>query len=164
MQFKSRNWRLRMKFPEIKDSKISFVLVSACLMGLATRYDGNHSAIDSLPLQDGEIPIPVCPEQAGGLATPREPAEIENGAGEDVLSGAAKVVTIRDGIDVTDNFIRGAQEALKTAGIYGCKRAILKSKSPSCGYGSIYRKGELTPGNGVTAALLEQNGIEVQSV
>ncbi len=153
-----------MIIPENKDAKIRFVLVSACLMGLNTRYDGKNSECGDLHLKDGEIPIPVCPEQLGGLPTPREPAEIENGSGEGVISGAVKVITIHDGIDVTDNFSRGAQEALKIAEIFGCKRAVLKSKSPSCGYGIIYRKGKLTSGNGVTAALFDQNGIEIKSI
>lgn len=97
--------------------------------------------------------VPVCPEIFGGLATPRDPAEIIGN----------KVIT-KNGEDVTENYKRGAKEVLKLAKFYGCKLAILKERSPSCGYGKIYDgtfSGRLTDGNGVTAELLIEIGIRV---
>ncbi len=97
--------------------------------------------------------IPVCPEQLGGMATPREPSELRDGR-----------VFSRSGTDVTDFYRRGAAEALRVARLYDCKCAILKERSPSCGHGEIY-DGTFShvrvPGSGVTAALLEENGIKV---
>lgn len=150
--------------PKNNQSKHKYVLVSACLMGFDTRYDGNNSKCNRLPLEDDEIPIPFCPEQLGGLPTPREPVEIRNGSGEDVLDGEGIVAGIDTGIDVTNNFIRGARETIKTAKYYNCFRAVLKSKSPSCGYGSIYHDGELIQGNGVTAAALIRDDVSIQSI
>lgn len=109
--------------------------------------------------------IPVCPEQLGGLATPREPAEIQNGTARDVLEGKAKVMN-KQGVDVTEQYVSGAKETLKIARLYSCTAAILKSRSPSCGCGSIYDgsfTGRLKEGNGVCAQLLLDNGIEVMS-
>ncbi len=110
--------------------------------------------------------IPVCPEQLGGLATPRPTAEISGGTGADVLEGRAEVRT-SSGADVTDNFTRGAREALSIAKAAGAREAILKAKSPSCGCGLIYDgtfSGRLVEGNGVTAELLIRNGIIVKTV
>lgn len=109
------------------------------------------------------LAVPFCPEQLGGLPTPRYASEIQQGSGEDVLEGRARVIN-QTGRDVTENFIRGAEESLKLARILGTKFAILKSKSPSCGYGEIYDgsfRGVLVKGNGVTAALFMKNGIKV---
>ncbi len=123
-------------------------IVSACLAGLNTRYDGesrpNKEVIDLV--KKGEA-LPVCPEQLGGLPTPRKRSEIENGNGEDVLDGKTKVIS-EEGRDVTSNFICGAQETLKIAKLVGAKEALLKSNSPAC--------------SGVTAALLKRNGIKVK--
>jgi uncharacterized protein YbbK (DUF523 family) len=107
--------------------------------------------------------IQVCPEEDGGLATPRPPAEIVGGDGHDVLAGRAQVMTAT-GRDVTQIYIDGARKALEAAKAAGATRAILKSRSPSCGKGVIYDGTfSRTPsiGDGVTAALLAQNGIEV---
>lgn len=109
--------------------------------------------------------ILVCPEQLGGCPTPRAAAEIQGGTGADVLDGKCKVIN-KNGEDVTYNFIKGAEETLKIAKMAGIKRAILKSKSPSCGYGQIYDgsfSGRVTKGNGVTAELLLRNGIIVEN-
>ena len=95
--------------------------------------------------------IPVCPEQLGGLATPRTAADMVGGDGHDVLAGKAKVLN-REGIDVTNQFIRGAKQCLAIAQAQGIETAFLKAKSPSCG---------LQPKIGVTAALLTQHGIRV---
>lgn len=142
------------------------ILVSSCLAGLATRYDGGDNYQEEIAklLQQGKA-ILVCPEQLGGLPTPRLPAEIVGGNGGDVLDGRARVMTIEGG-DVTLEFIRGAQQALNTAQAVQAKYAILKESSPSCGscmiYDGTYSKNK-QPGFGVTAALLQRQGIEVFS-
>jgi uncharacterized protein YbbK (DUF523 family) len=109
--------------------------------------------------------IPVCPEQLGGLSTPRNPAEIVGGDGEDVLDGKARVID-NQGRDVTDAFIRGAYETYRIAKTIGADEAILKEKSPSCGSCWIYDgsfQGKKKPGVGVTTALLKRKGIKVIS-
>jgi uncharacterized protein YbbK (DUF523 family) len=139
-------------------------LVSACLMGIHCRFDGESSLdIDVQKLVKEGKAVPVCPEQMGGLSTPRLPAEIVGGDGEDVLDGKAKVINI-EGEDVTDAFIRGAEEALRVAKSVSATEAILKERSPSCGSCVIYDgtfSGKKQAGNGVTAALLQRNGIKV---
>jgi uncharacterized protein YbbK (DUF523 family) len=129
-------------------------LCSACLLGINCRYDGKIIPNDEvIRLAKREILIPVCPEQLGGLSTPREPAE-QNGE---------KVITI-SGVDVTHHFMKGAEQVLSLAQIYGIKEAILKQESPSCGCGRIYDgtfSNRLIPGDGVTAMLLKKNKIEV---
>jgi uncharacterized protein YbbK (DUF523 family) len=129
-------------------------LCSACLLGVKCRYDG-RSALNRkvIMLLKAETLIPVCPEQLGGLPTPREPAEIR---GERVIT--------RSGRDVTENFKRGAKEVLKIAKLYGIKEAIMKQGSPSCGSGRIYDgtfSGKTVKGDGVTAAMLKEHGIKV---
>lgn len=99
----------------------------------------------------------------GGLCTPRPPAEIVGGAGEEVLSGSARVVA-NNGSDVTDAYLRGAKEALEACRRFGADSAILKSRSPSCGCGAVYDgtfSRTLRPGDGVTAALLKRCSIAV---
>lgn len=141
-------------------------LCSACLLGVKCRYDGQSKPNEEVnKLAVSEPLIPVCPEQLGGQATPRPGAEIRGGDGSDVLAGRATVIE-PDGNDVTGQFVAGAQEVLKLAKIYGSTEVILKSKSPSCGCGKVYDgtfSGRLVDGDGVTAALLKQNGIKVKS-
>lgn len=142
------------------------VLVSACLAGRHCRFDGGANLDDEVArlVAEGRA-ILVCPEADGGLPTPRPPAEIVGGTGDDVLDGRARVVTA-DGADVTAAYLAGAQVALEAARQAGATRAILKARSPSCGVGHIY-DGSFTrtrrPGEGVTAALLRRSGIEVVS-
>ncbi len=145
------------------------ILISACLLGHAVRYDGKgkplaHAAIERWK-QEGRL-VTICPEMAGGMAVPRPPAEIENGAsGLDVLEGRARVIEITGG-DVTSQFIDGAQKALAFAKDHGCAYALLIDGSPSCGSMAIYDgsfSGRKQAGNGVTAALLAQAGIAVFS-
>ena len=140
------------------------ILVSACLLGVNCRYDGKNNKISILPsLMDKFTLIPVCPEQLGGMTTPRLPSEIIGGKASIVLEGKAKVKNSQ-GQDVTYNFVKGAQEALYIAKVFKCKRAILKSKSPSCGCGAIYDgtfSGKLINGNGICAEMLINDGIEV---
>ncbi len=127
-------------------------LVSACLTGLATRYDGRSKpdALCRKQLQNTTW-IPVCPEQLGGLATPRQPATLVGGNGHDVLRGKAKVIRA-DGEDVTTAFIQGANMVLTIARQQNIQCCYLKSKSPSCGAGAIL---------GVTTALLLEHGLPV---
>lgn len=132
------------------------VLISACLLGVPCRYDGGEKIHPLAPmLAQGCHLLPVCPEQLGGLPTPRTPAERR---GE-------RVVT-RDGRDVTAAYRRGAQAALRLCRLCGCETAVLKARSPSCGCGRIYDgsfSGALIPGDGVAAALLKENGVCVMT-
>jgi len=140
------------------------VLVSACLLGINCRYDGGNCFDERVArLASRFVMIPVCPEQLGGLGTPRESMKILGGTGSDVLDGRARVVN-ESGIDVTEKMVKGAVETLKIAKLFGAKRAIFKARSPSCGCGWI-RDGaspeKLIKGDGVTTALLKKNGILV---
>jgi uncharacterized protein YbbK (DUF523 family) len=141
-------------------------VVSACFTGIHCRYDQKHCLVKEIQqlVTRGEA-IPICPEQLGGLSTPRNPAEIIGGNGEDVLDGKARVID-NQGNDVTKQFIRGAYEALAIAKTMDAKQAILKESSPSCGSHYIYDgtfQGKKQPGMGVTAALFRRHGIEVIS-
>ena len=126
------------------------LLVSACLLGEPCRYDGRSKAdARVLALAEKYELIPVCPEQLGGLPTPRVPSER---SGERVITA--------DGRDVTENYRCGAEAALALCVEGGCKAAVLKEKSPSCGCGRIY-DGTFSAGDGVTAELLKAHGIAV---
>ncbi|AQW54349.1 MULTISPECIES: DUF523 domain-containing protein [Streptomyces] len=141
------------------------ILVSACLRGVPCRFDGRHKV--STEFEEavaGREVVSFCPEVAGGLATPRRPAELVGGDGHDVLDGTARVVA-DTGYDVTEAFVTGARRALAAARQGGCTKALLMPRSPSCGRGVVYDgsfTGELVPGDGVTTALLERNGIAVR--
>lgn len=130
------------------------ILVSACLLNMNCRYNGQGQTmphVEKLLLKHHLIPI--CPEIYGGLSTPREPSELKNG----------RVLT-KSGKDFTEYFERGAHEILALANLYHCTYAILKERSPSCGYKKIYDgtfTGKLIAGNGVLADLLAKNGIEI---
>ncbi len=130
------------------------VLCSACLLGINCRYDGQGKGFKNIiKTVDEFFIVPICPEQLGGLPTPRERAEIRDN----------KVITL-SGRDVTGNFIKGAREALKIADLLGIKLAIFKQYSPSCGCGKVYDgsfSGTIIPGNGITTGLFIQNGIKV---
>ncbi len=109
--------------------------------------------------------IPVCPEELGGLVTPREPCEIQAGSGKDVLEGRSPVLN-KKGEDVTEGFVKGAGETLALARQHSCFLAVLKARSPSCGCGIIYDgtfSGRLKEGSGVTAQLLLDNEIVVMT-
>ncbi len=145
------------------DNNKHTVLVSCCLLGLKTRYDGtdNHSTIVADYIKTNQlIPIPVCPEQLAGLATPRPKCWFNSGDGKAVINKEGSLCD-ESGIDVTDIFIRGAKETLKLANLTHCKHAIFQQRSPSCGTKMIYLQNELVSGVGVTTALLKQNGIQV---
>lgn len=130
------------------------LLISACLLGLPCRYDGTSKPqpwVEALAARH-EL-VPVCPEQLGGLPTPRAPSERQG-----------KRVIMNTGTDVTAQYERGAACALTLYRLLGCEAAILKERSPSCGCGQIYDgtfSGTLTAGDGVTAALLKAHGIPV---
>ncbi len=136
-------------------------MISACLMGICCRYDGKHSACASLLEYISSVKaIPFCPEQLGGLSTPRSPANIKGGDGHDVLLGNSVLVN-KDGKDVSDAFVKGAFEALKIARLFQCRVAVMKGKSPSCGLKTPYCEKVGGLGYGVTAALFEMRGITV---
>jgi len=128
------------------------ILISACLLGCACRYDGKskpHPLAQELARRG--LVVPICPEQLGGLPTPRAPSEQQS---DRVVSA--------DGTDVTTQYRRGAEEALRLAALYGCTTAVLKERSPSCGSGQIYDgsfTGTLTDGWGTAAALLREHGV-----
>ena len=140
-------------------------LISACLLGVKCRWNGKDNGNEkALELVKKEILIPVCPEQLGGLSTPRARQEIQGGEGKDVLAKKAKVIN-DDGDDVTEQFIKGAEETLKIALIYQVKEFIGKSFSPSCSGSKIYDgtfSGKLLNGRGITAELLMRNGIIIR--
>ncbi|MDP0494003.1 MAG: DUF523 domain-containing protein [Fusobacterium sp. JB021] len=136
------------------------IVVSSCLCGINCKYSGENNLNENvLKLVNEGKAVPICPEQLGGLKTPRNPAEIIEKAGE------IKVVT-EAGADVTDEFLLGAKRSLEIAKVLGAKKAILQRRSPSCGFGKIYDgtfSGKLIPGNGLTVRLFLENGIEVIS-
>lgn len=141
------------------------ILVSQCLLGMPVRYDGGaHGPFDLLQTwrAEGRV-VSVCPEVAGGLPTPRPPAEIPTGQGARVLAGQLQVVTL-DGADVTAQFLAGARHALRLVSEHGIRFAVLKARSPSCGNHETYDgsfSGVRVAGEGVTAAALRQAGVRV---
>ena len=145
------------------------VIVSACLLGVNCKYNGgNNRDPKVVELFKRGVAVPVCPEQLGGLPTPRPPAKITEGDGFTVLSGKSRVLTVDgSGLDVTENFLRGAYEAFYVAELLGdsCVACILKEKSPSCGVRKIYRfeSDDLKDGMGVAAALLHSKGFKIVS-
>jgi uncharacterized protein YbbK (DUF523 family) len=144
------------------------VLVSACLLGEPVRYHGGHALVAHAILRRWELEgriVSVCPEVLGGLPVPRPPAEIQGSDGSAVLSRECTVLDA-NGQDVTDLFLAGAERALAIARSRKVKAAVLKDGSPSCGSQIIFDgsfSGRRQAGQGVTAALLEQNGIPVFS-
>ncbi len=130
------------------------MIVSACLAGLPCRYDGKaRPCAMAVELVRAGKAIPLCPEQLGGLPTPRPPCEI--------LAGR---VVDRNGVDRTENYRRGAEAVLAAARTYGATQALLQNRSPSCGSGWIYDgtfSKTLVQGDGITARLLSENGIQV---
>lgn len=130
------------------------IVVSACLLGVDCRYCGDNCKNEEiLKLREEHNLFPVCPEQLGGLTTPRVPSERKG-----------ELVVGKDGADVTEAFQKGANQALYLAKLYECDIAILKKNSPSCGFGVIYDgtfTGNKIPGDGVAAKLLNQHGIRI---
>jgi uncharacterized protein YbbK (DUF523 family) len=145
---------------------VAKVLVSACLLGRACRFDGKDKLVkellDALRAERTEA-VPFCPEEAGGLGTPRPAARIVGGDGEAVLDGQARVVDDR-GADVTAAFLDGARQALDQARLHGCAVAYLKERSPSCGCAQVHTDKGVARGCGVTTALLRRGGVAAISV
>lgn len=141
-------------------------LISACLVGENVRYDAKNCLQHQLKkLVDTQQAVVICPEVSGGLATPRPPAEILGGEGQDVLNDQAKVID-QQGNDVSQAFILGAEKALKLAQLHQVTHVVLKANSPSCGSTMIYDgsfSGQKIQGQGVTAALLKQHGFNVMT-
>lgn len=138
-------------------------LVSACLLGVECAYNGESNKCEYLIEKlKGERVVPICPEQLGGLTTPRDRAVIVGGDGKDVLDSKAKVMTHK-GDDVTLQYLKGGQEALKIAKLLGVDEAILKAYSPSCGCGLIFTEdfSDKKEGDGTTTALFKRNSIKV---
>ncbi len=142
------------------------VLVSACLLGRECRYDGRHNRDSALEVElasRGFEPIAFCPEEHGGLGTPRRAAWIETSGASAVLDGTARVLTDA-GVDVTKAFVDGANGALEVCNARGIRRAYLKERSPSCGVCQTHAGGKLVDGPGVTSELLARHGIDVVGV
>lgn len=142
------------------------VLVSACLLGRECRYDGSQNRDQALERElasEGCEAVPFCPEEHGGLGTPRPPAWIEARGAEAVIDGEDRVVT-ESGKDVTKAFLNGARGALEACRLHGIRIAYLKERSPSCGVCRTHVGGAVVDGPGVTAALLAREGIEVRPV
>lgn len=143
------------------------ILVSRCLLGHRVRYDGGaHGPFGLLERwqREGRV-VALCPEVAGGLPTPRPPAEIPGGQGGQVLDGERPVLTV-DGEDVSAAFLDGARQALELVRAQGIRIAVLKARSPSCGNRENYDgsfSGVKVPGEGVTAALLRREGVQIFS-
>ncbi|MBN1329509.1 MAG: DUF523 domain-containing protein [Candidatus Heimdallarchaeota archaeon] len=151
------------QFPDQK----SPILVSACLLGINCTYKmTNNRNEKAISLLNFRKLIPICPEQLGGLSTPRNPNCIIKGTGFDVLEKKTLLIDI-DNNDTSANFIKGAQESFKLAELFGVKYALLKEKSPSCGvrhvYNKISTKEKLINGPGVTSAFLLMKNIKVIS-
>jgi uncharacterized protein YbbK (DUF523 family) len=141
------------------------ILVSACLLGLLTRYDGTskrNTRVLAYLEREGLVPVPICPEQLAGLPTPRSQTYFGAGDGMAVLDGTGSVVN-SEGTEMNGSFLKGAVETMKVARLAGCRKALLKERSPSCGVHEIYLGNRLRPGMGVTAALLDRNGIQILS-
>ncbi|HEY2107281.1 MAG TPA: DUF523 domain-containing protein [Candidatus Binataceae bacterium] len=142
-------------------SKRGAIMVSACLLGRPCRFDGKDKFTPELAFAlEGRNVIAVCPEELGGLGTPRAACQISGGDGADVLDHKAHVIDA-DGIDRTQAFLGGAKAAMEPGLAAGAREAILKERSPSCGVKQVYHDGALGSGQGVFAALLSRNRIRV---
>lgn len=139
------------------------IFISSCITGVKCRYNASHAYNSNIMHAAGKDFIHACPELLAGFPVPRNPCEITDGSGEDVLSGEARIID-SNGNDITTQMIAGAEIALQMCRVNGVTKAFLQAKSPSCGCGYIYDgsfSGILIPGNGVFAALLLKNGIKV---
>lgn len=137
------------------------LVVSACLLGEPCRYDARSVPAESVRREVAAWPgvvVPVCPEELGGLGTPRPAAHLTGGDGAAVLDGTARVVRVADSADVTAAFLAGAAVAAIPA-----EAAILKARSPSCGCGETHIDGRVQAGDGVFAALLRRRGVRVRT-
>jgi uncharacterized protein YbbK (DUF523 family) len=151
------------KIDKLFPAKDELILISACLIGINCTYDNSNNENNYI-LQIAKFRqlIPVCPEQLGGLPTPREPQTIIDGNGVDVLNGRTQIKT-QNKKNVTQFFLKGAKETGKIIKLFKIKNAILKEKSPSCGVTKIYNNKKLVEGLGVTSAFLKNMGIKIYS-
>ncbi|UMZ75233.1 DUF523 domain-containing protein [Natranaerofaba carboxydovora] len=145
----------------------TIILVSACLIGIDCNYKGENN-LESwvLDLCNSYLVIPVCPEQLGGLTTPRLPSELKEGDGESIWEGKKGCVINSKGEEFTQQFIFGAKQIIKISRIFGIRHAIMKDKSPSCGVFNIFDgsfSGNIIEGMGVTVAGLYYEGINIFS-
>ena len=138
------------------------IAISACLLGINCRYNGSNSLRKTF-LKRKTFYLPLCPEQLGGMPTPRNPAEIQGLNGADVIEGKGRVID-NTGADVTDYFLKGAQEVLNIIRMFDIKRIYLKDGSPSCGVNIIKKNGNAAEGMGVTTALISRENIEVTGI
>ncbi len=137
------------------------VAVSACLLGVNCRYNGKNKLMKNLEdFLEKYIPIPICPEQLGGLPTPRPPASFYGGDGRSVLSGEAKIID-EEGEDITDKIINGCNISLYLIRLLGISTVVLKDRSPACGVERIWMGKDCVEGVGVLKALLESENIKV---
>lgn len=139
------------------------ILVSACLLGLPTRYDGKHKGNERVIqyLRKNKLQVvPVCPEQLGGLPTPRPPCWFADGDGDAVLDGSGRLVR-GDGTEMNTPFIKGAEVTLAVARLADCQTALFKEGSPSCGVRRVYCHQQSVSGRGVATALLLRHGLQV---
>ena len=140
------------------------VMVSSCLLGVYSRYDGtSRPSLFLIEKLRRQAVIPVCPEQLGGLPTPRPRQHLVGGDGHALLAGKARVVDER-GEDVTESFVRAAREAVRIARLFRVEVAYLKARSPACGCGPVDIEGKWSPGDGVTTAALTEAGVRVMAV
>lgn len=140
------------------------VLVSACLLGAACRYDGKEKGLVRIrELVATKQVVPICPEAAAGLGIPRPKVELSGGDGAAVWRGEARAVTVEGGEERSEAFKRGARMALEAAERFGARVAILKERSPSCGSREVHVEGVAVAGEGITASLLREAGIVVLS-
>ena len=142
------------------------VAISSCITGIRCRYNSKDSYNPSLMESVNDNYIAVCPETLAGFEIPRAACEIAGGSGEDVLRGTARIID-KNGVDITEPMIQGAEKALKICLENNITKAYLQSNSPTCGFGKIHDgsfSGTLRSGNGIFSALLIQHGIEVVEV
>ncbi len=138
-------------------------IASACLVGLKTRYDGGANSDPEIieMFRRGEV-LPLCPEQLGGLSTPREPFEFVEGDGEALLHGKSYLKGLKTGRSGNEFFLKGARQVLYVVKLLGIKKAYLKEGSPSCGVNWVHINGKVVRGCGVTAAMLRSIGVDVE--
>jgi uncharacterized protein YbbK (DUF523 family) len=157
-----------LKKNSFKQTKIivTMIIVSACLAGINTRYDGtNCGDTEIMDMVASGKAVPLCPEQLGGLPTPRPAMSFVDGDGNELIKGAGGVSAIGgDGIDYSQNLLNGANEVLRIARMFNIKKAILKDGSPSCGVFKVWVNNRKVEGCGVTTALLKKNAIMIEAM
>ena len=147
----------------MKSTQQKPILVSACLLGLACRYNGlckKNSSVLNFLLGGNRAIIPICPEQLAGLSTPRPTTQFASGNGATILAGEGLLLNANK-MRMNESFIKGAHQVLAIARMNNCQQAVLKERSPSCGVHQIWLNDQIVNGSGVTTALLKNNGVSV---